>query len=281
MVTTDFASVIRPGEHACCRADERQDRERLVVGFVRAGLRRGYKVVYVCDAHDVEATLELLRAADATVDEALRCEQFDVRDAAASYAPDGAFDVERMLEALRAEHARALAEGYAGLSITGDVGAGLSGVPGAERLVEYERRIDAELGDSSSVLLCRYDHPRLDPETVSDATAAHHVEVSAELAAIGRTGVLAAARVHPPETLRLAGELDFESADSVADAVGAQFRGPMELDLADLSFVDVAGLRALRGSATDRLSICAASERVRRLVELLGWDTDPAVRLAA
>jgi ABC-type transporter Mla MlaB component len=281
MAITDVAFAVRAGEHACCRAVDRRDRERLAAGFVLAGLSRGYKVVYLCDPRDADPTLALLRAADARVEEALQRGQFDVRDAAATYAPDGTFDVERMLEAVRTEHTRALAAGYAGLSMTGDVGAGLSGIPGAQRLAEYERRLDAQLGGTTDVLLCQYDHPTFDPQTISDAAAAHHVDVSAQLAAIGRTGVLAAARVHPPEMLRLAGELDFECAEGVADVVGAEFRRPLQVDLADLSFIDVAGLRALRGGATGGLTICAASQPVRRLVELLAWDTDPAVRVSA
>lgn len=276
----DIAFAIRAGEHACCHVEDRRDRDRLAVGFVVAGLRRGFKVVYLCEAGDVDATLALLRAADAAVDEALQRGQCDVRDASATYAPDGSFDVERMLATVRAEHAGALAQGYAGLSISGDVGA-VIGAPGAERLAEYERRLDAELGDDTHVVFCHYDHPKIDPQTITHAAATHHVDVPAELAAIGRTGFLAAARVHSPETLRLAGELDFESADGVADAVGAQFQRSLEVDLADLSFVDVAGLRALRSSATDGLTISAASPTIRRIIELLGWDTDPGVRVVA
>jgi hypothetical protein len=63
-------------------------------------------------------------------------------------------------------------------------------------------------------------------------TAAHHVVVSPALAVIGRTGVLAAARVTPPNTLRRAGELDLEH-------------------------VDIAGMRALRGSDDERIVIIA------------------------
>jgi hypothetical protein len=44
-------------------------------------------------------------------------------------------------------------------------------------------------------------------------------------------------------------------AHTVAAVLGEHFHGPLRLDLADLSHVDVAGMRALRGSAGQRLVI--------------------------
>jgi ABC-type transporter Mla MlaB component len=186
-----------------------------------------------------------------------------------------------MLDAVRDEHARALAEGYTGLSMTGDVGAGLHDAVGSQRLAEYERRLDEEILGGTRLLLCQYDHPELDDETMSQATGAHHVDVPPELAAIGRAGMLAAARARSPETVRLAGELDFESAVTVAEALDATFEGPRRVDLADLNYIDVTGMRALRGRAGEALTITPASDPVRRLVGLLGWDTDPDVRVGA
>jgi hypothetical protein len=40
-------------------------------------------------------------------------------------------------------------------------------------------------------------------------------------------------------------------------------------------------MRALRGRKGQEMTIAAASESVRRLVGLLGWDTDPAVHVSA
>lgn len=277
MTSADFAFPVRCGEHACCRSNDRRDRERLLVAFVRAGLARGHKVVHLCDGSDHDELLARL-CADGAVDAALAAGQFESREAAGTYDPAGDFDADGMVATVRGEHDHALAEGYTGLSVCGDVGAGFGGITG-ERLVEYERRLDAEVAGATRVFLCRYDHPAFDERTLSDVTAAHHVVVSPALAAIGRTGVLAAARVTPPDTLRMAGELDYEAADGVAGVLEAEFPGPRRIDLADLEYIDVAGMRALRGQEDEPLVISAASSAVRRLVDLLGWDTDPAVQV--
>jgi hypothetical protein len=48
-----------------------------------------------------------------------------------------------------------------------------------------------------------------------------------------------------------------------------------------LTYVDVAGMRALRGRTGQPVAIDGASEPVMRLAELLAWDTDPDVDLRA
>jgi ABC-type transporter Mla MlaB component len=251
--TADFAFPMRPGEPAHFRVADAADRDRLDAAFVRAGLRRGHMVVYLCAESAADDTSTRLRGLDDAVDDALARGQIQVRDAQAAHEPDGTFDIDRMLETIRDEHARAVYHGYTGLSLTGDVDAALSSV-GADRVAEYERRLERELVGGTQVLLCRYDHGHAD---------------------------LAAAGVRAPETLGLAGELDYESADDLATVLDEHFSGPRRLDLADLSYVDVSAMRALRGRSGQPLTIAGASEAVRRLVDLLGWDTDPAVEVAA
>ncbi|MEA2444923.1 MAG: hypothetical protein QOJ12_2215, partial [Thermoleophilales bacterium] len=87
-------------------------------------------------------------------------------------------------------------------------------------------------------------------------------------------------RVNPGSTLRLAGELDFGCSQTLAAVLDAHYHGDLSLDLADLRFVDVAGMRALRGRKGQRLKILAASAGVRQLVDLLAWDTDPDIEVA-
>jgi anti-anti-sigma factor len=274
----DVAVAIRPGEHACCRFTHAADRRRVAVAQVRDGLGRGHRVVYLCDHDDVAAFVTELAAVDAAIEPAIESGQLEVRRAFDSCTPDGRFEIDRAVRSIEDDHARALADGYQGLTIAGEIGTALTAAPGgAESLDEYEQRLDAA-GSATSVLLCQYDHRRFDPATLSDLARSHHVDLAPELAAIGRDGGLAAARVRP-DTLRLAGELDFGSAQALAEVLEAYFHGRLELDLADLRFVDVAGLRALRGRTGQRLRIEGASTTVRRLLSLLAWDTDPGVEI--
>jgi ABC-type transporter Mla MlaB component len=270
---------VRPGEHACCHFAHADDRERLAVAFVRDRLQRGDKVVYFFDGDDAAALVSRLERLDAGFAPAMARGQFEVRRARDVYIPDGHFEADRMLALLREEHDRARAEGYSGLSLSGEVPHAVCELPGGEQLGAYEAGIASDIDGPSSSVLCQYDHGRFAPRLLSDVIEAHEVEASPELAAIGQDGELAAARDRGRDALRLAGELDFGCAQTVSEVLDAHFPGPLRLDLADLSYVDVAGMRALRGRKGQRLTIIPASDAVRRLLALLGWDTDPDIEL--
>jgi anti-anti-sigma regulatory factor len=268
-----LATAVRAGEHACSRSATSDDRDRLRSAFIADGLARRDKVVYVRDGACAAAGADGFGAAR-------RERQLTVLDANDICASDGAFDPERMLGWAGDQRALALTEGWDGMRVTVDMSA-LRGAPGPEHLVEYEVRLNERLGAGSVALLCQYDLRCFPPGSFAGGDRRHLVDISPELAAIGRTGCLAAALVEPSETLRLVGELDFRSAPSVREILHAHFHGPLRLDLGGLRHVDVSGMRALRGRKGQPLIITRASPMTLRLLELLGWDTDPAIELVA
>jgi ABC-type transporter Mla MlaB component len=278
-IRPDFAVAIRPGEHACCRFAHAGDRRRLALAFVRAGLDRGHRVAYLSDEEDMIRFVADLAASDHRVDEALERGQLDVRPALGEYIPNGTFDPAAMRKALRDEHARALADGYSGLSMAGDMSWALAGAPGLDQLVPYEDEVTTVM-EADIAFLCIYDHGRFAAGTLAELVESHGVDVSPELAQVGRVGYLAASRVLPGPILRLCGELDFECAEAIAGVLDAHYHGTLRLDLAELAYVDVAGLRALRGKNGRCVAITSASQPVRKLLGLLGWDTDPAIEIA-
>jgi anti-anti-sigma regulatory factor len=275
----ELALAVRPGEHACCRFAHADDRERVSVAFIRDGLGRGRKVVYLSDSDDTAVLVTRLGRLDAAFEPALARGQLDVRRACDTYMPDGRFESDRTLAMIRDEHDRARSEGYTGLSLTGEMTWTLCDAPGFEHLATYEEAIGSHLDGVTCSLLCQYDHSRFASGALSDVVDAHDVDVSPELAAIGRDGELAAARDRARDSLRLAGELDFGCAQTLSDVLDAHYHGPLRLDLADLRYVDVAGMRALRGRKGQRLTIIPASDAVRRMLALMAWDTDPAIEL--
>lgn len=256
----------------------------MAAAFVRDGLRRGDKVIYFSDNDNPGPLISRLEGLDPSFGPATASGQCEIRRARDAYIPDGRFEPDRMVATLREEHDRALAHGYSGLSVTGEMPVALCELPDIEQLTVYEARLaiahrqHTQL-DASYSILCQYDHGRFGPGLLSDVVEAHEVEASPELAAIGREGVLAAARDRARDALRLAGELDFGCAQTVSDVLDAYFHGPLRLDLADLSYVDVAGMRALRGRKGQRLTISPGSDAVRRLLALMAWDTDPGIEL--
>jgi ABC-type transporter Mla MlaB component len=257
----------------------------VATAFASDGLRRGDKVLYLADSDDVAPLVRRLDQVDPAFGPAMAGGQLDVLRASDVYISDGRFDLPRALDFIHYYHDQALADGYTGLSITGEMPAAVREVPGGEQLTLYEARLERDRrqrgrpGSARYSMLCQYDHGRFGPAVLSDVAQVHQVDVSPELAAIGRDGEVGAAYDRARDELRLSGELDFACAQTVSDVLDAHFPGPLRVDLADLSYVDVAGMRALRGHTGRRLIITSASAAVRRLLALLAWDTDPGVEL--
>jgi ABC-type transporter Mla MlaB component len=235
-------------------------------------------LLYVIDAGDARSVGAALAAADPVIAAALAGEQLRVRALAELHPPGGEFDAHRMLATILAERDRAIQDGNEGLTLAGDIADAITTAGGAALLEEYERRLDALQIDHTS-LLCQYDPARFGPGPLARVRRCHDIDLAPELAAIGREGCLGAGRL-PSGVLRLAGKLDFDSAPTLARTLDAHEPGMRRMDLDDVSYADVAGMRALRGRPGQRLAITSASPAVRRLVALLAWDRDPLVTIA-
>jgi anti-anti-sigma regulatory factor len=279
MESLDVAIAIRPGEHACCRLRHAEDRQRLAAAFVWDGLARSQKVVYLHDRDDEDQALRHLLSPGRDVAAARASGQLALCRTTDTYLRDGAFEIDRTLALIRDKHTEALAEGYAGLCLIGEMTWALAGAEGSDQLAAYEQQLGQLLEDRTLTLFCHYDHGRFAIPVLAEVADAHLVDVPPELATIGRDGRIAAAVIRPGRVLRLAGDLDFESSQSLTDVLDGHFHGPLSLDLADLAYVDVAGMRALRGRTGQDLMIVAASDAVHRLAPLLAWDTDPNIAL--
>ncbi len=263
-------AIIRPGEHACCRFDSARDRGRVVASVVGHVLRRGDRVVYLHDRVDAHGLVSDLADADEAVGTALERGQLVVRSPRI-HAVEGTFDIDFLLGWCSDERDRSLADGYEGLMLIVEAGASIAD---AQTLEAFEERLGA-LASPATTILCINDPARIAPS--SAVASSHDVDLAPELAPVGREGHLEAAQLRSG-TLRLAGALNFDAAPILTDVLGARCRGSLALDLADLHFVDVVGMRELRGRPGERsIAIVAASEAVRRLSDLMGWDTDPEV----
>jgi anti-anti-sigma regulatory factor len=273
----DVPSVVRQGERGCCRAVVYADRQRFVRSFVREGLQRGDRVIYLCGDHRVGPSMLASARQDDELRAAIGRGTLAVLDAR-RWRASASRGVE-LVARVEDEHQRALDDGLTGLSVTGDICAAVPRAGKNDVTAEYTRALD-ELQRANLGVLSLFDHRRFPASTLSLLAAAHDVDVSPALVAIGRVGSLAAGWVRADRALRLAGELDVANAGDLSAVLAAHFHGPLRLDLADLRFVDVVGMRALRGRIGQPLTIVAASDQVRRLIELLHWDSDPAVELA-
>lgn len=91
-------------------------------------------------------------------------------------------------------------------------------------------------------------------------------------------------RTDDPDGLRFAGEIDVSNSGAVAHSVRAVFRdrGNPHLDLSNLSFCDISGIRALLAAADElgdgrRLLLHGLPEQLQTVMRVTGWSDQSSV----
>jgi len=177
-VVESTTSRFLPGSHICGFYETEEEHCALMTPFLLQGLERGERVVYITDAHSAGTILEYLRDGGVDGEAAIARGQLIFRTAQETYLPDGRFDPDRMLALLQAETEGALADGFTGLRITGEMSWALRGMPGSEQLLEYEAQVNDLLPDLPFTGLCQYDRRQFGPEFLLDMLWRHPLVAS-------------------------------------------------------------------------------------------------------
>ena len=170
-------SDLAPGDHVCCLYERDEERRSLLTPYVRQGLERGEKVLYVVGADIAEAVLGYLRDDGLAVDPHLISGQMSILAVDEAFKREGVSGPEGMITLLRSESERALAEGYTTLRVTGDMMWALAGLPDSNRLIEYEAMLNTFYHDSKCLGICLYDRGRFDPAVLLGVLATHPMVV--------------------------------------------------------------------------------------------------------
>ncbi|MBN1504385.1 MAG: MEDS domain-containing protein [Candidatus Eisenbacteria bacterium] len=164
---------LRLGNHATFLYQNEPEHRNVMTRFVRQGLERGEKVIYVADSHTPETVSNYLRSERVDVDSHLDRRRLVFLTSSETYLRRGVFDSERMRAMIVGEAERALAEGFAGLRGTGEMTWARGSPGGSEKLIEYERAL-SELAEKTHVLMvCQYDRSSFRPEFLLDILHIH------------------------------------------------------------------------------------------------------------
>ncbi len=164
---------MRSGEHFCFIYQAEAEHRALITPFLRAGLELGQKVMYVIDTHSAATIQAYLAEGGLAVEPLLESGQLVFKNAFDSYLSTGEFDPANMLEFLRRETQAALDEGYSGLRITEEMTWLLRGLPGSERVIEYESQLNGWLHESACMSVCQFDRRMFEPELLLSILGTH------------------------------------------------------------------------------------------------------------
>ncbi len=277
---TRSPDAVAHGDHVCARFGSAALQQQAVTAFVGNGLAARDRIWYLTDGSSPQQVLDFLRADGLAVDEAVASGQLAVRSAQESYLADGPFDAEAMVSALHAAVDEALADGYAGFRVTGEMSWATRDPAGIEGLLDYERRV-GEVFSTRPAAVCQYD-TRLFDATVLDRAARLHPHALADRAEDAEQ--LSIGPLSDRVGLRLTGEVHLGTRNQLRhalDALPAQ-TGELHLELAGLRFIDcrgVADLVACTQTHPQRRLVLHDPPRIFcRVVDMLWPDVELEVR---
>ncbi len=170
-------TALKPSDHLCCIYETEAEHRRVMTAFLRQGLERNEKVLYIIDEHTAETILRYLKDDGLDVQSYLSQGQLKIMTQDDTYVRDGVFDPDGMIAMLKVETQVALQEGYAALRVTGEMSWALRGLPGSERLIEYEIKLNTFFPGQRCMALCQYDRRRFAPEVLLDILRTHPIAV--------------------------------------------------------------------------------------------------------
>jgi len=158
------------GTHMCLIYDDDNERRKLIAKYLDAGLREGEKVSYFADTMPVAEVREWLTGMGVKIPQG---GQLTVASAEKTYCPNNKFVPDEMMDGLRALYQGSLDEGYAGTRASGEMSWALRGIPGSERLIEYENLLNVVFETHPIIGLCQYDARRFDGAIIFDVLKVH------------------------------------------------------------------------------------------------------------
>jgi len=161
------------GDHVCTLYNNRDEQLAAATEYIRGGLDRGERCLYVCCEHTPDEFRDGLRAAGIDVDAEEARDALLLLTKHDGHLKGGSFDPDKMITMLYGAVTDALDAGFAGLCAAGDMSWLLDEADGSHRIAEYEARLNAFYPTSKALGLCQYNRNRLPPTTLDHCLATH------------------------------------------------------------------------------------------------------------
>jgi hypothetical protein len=168
---------LEPGAHICLPFVSAEDRESAVAAFVRAGLRRGERCLYIGSAAARDGIARRLNDEGLPVSRALEDRALVLLDLADVYGRRAGFDATHQIKVLEALIDAARADGFNGFRGVEEAPEGLDRDIDPEALLQYEAAATEVLQAKQALALCPYDRRHTAPSTIIGVLRSHPLAV--------------------------------------------------------------------------------------------------------
>src|SRR3954466_14546735 len=167
--------VYQQGDHVCTLFSSREEQLTAAIDYIRGGLERGERFLYVCGEQSPDEFRAELQASgiDVAADEKRGALILITKHE--GHLKDGTFSAARMIEMLKGAVQDALDAGFAGLCAAGDMNWLLDDAPGSHEILEYEALLNHFYSDprNKALGLCQYNRKTLPPQILDTCMATH------------------------------------------------------------------------------------------------------------
>ena len=162
------------GTHLCLIFSDEGERQKAIFKFLAAGLAANEKVDYLVDTKTPQEFKDgFLESVDETLIKSGRLRNLDLWVAENTYCPRGKFVPDDMLNTLGSLYTQAREKGYSNARASGEMSWALKGIPGSDRLMEYEALINERVITHPITAVCQYDTRLFDGKTIFDVLKVH------------------------------------------------------------------------------------------------------------
>ncbi|GAB3663318.1 MEDS domain-containing protein [Halopiger thermotolerans] len=159
-------------DHFALIYDSPEDQFAAVVPFLRQGLERGERCVYVTDEGSVDEVRAALRDGGIDVASAVESGSLVIETFQDTYLRSGTFDVDDMISFYGDVIDEVNAE-YEGFRLAAEMTWILESDVSVEDTMTYESKVNELFDDEDAVAVCQYDRNRFPPAVVRDVVRVH------------------------------------------------------------------------------------------------------------
>lgn len=160
-------------DHLCLFYETKEQQIAATVPFMRIGLARGEKCLFVSDEKTSPAFLNAMKQDGVNVDAAMKSGALCLADKKKSYLRKSRFDPDEMLSFLGEATQAAVQEGFSALRGIGEMTWALEGGTEAEKLMEYESKLNLFAPTAPFTAMCQYDRSRFSHDDILKAIQTH------------------------------------------------------------------------------------------------------------
>jgi hypothetical protein len=173
-ISMGFTNVRFPaGTHMCLIYSDEEERRRTISRFLHSGFAGGEQVAYFADGMSSEEVFHWIKESGVDVEGMAESARMEILRAENVYCPEGKFVPKVMHDNIRRFYDGSVESGCPGVRASGEMSWATKGIPGSERLIEYESLLNNVLVTHPLTAVCQYDANLFDGAAILNVLRVH------------------------------------------------------------------------------------------------------------